>query len=227
MGKVCSKCGNDKELEEFSRKSNNKCVSWCKQCVSEYQKKYNAKNRENIKNKQKKYQEANKDSILTQKREYGKVWYANPKNRHEKQVENKQYKLDNPDKVRKQGRRYQNDKRHTDDNFRLGCNLRNRLYDAMKHNTKSVSAVRDLGCSLEELRSYLEAKFHSNPDTGEVMMWDNWGYWGWHIDHVIPLAAFDLKNKEQCLLAVHYSNLQPMWRFQNQSKGGPRKMRKV
>ena len=42
------------------------------------------------------------------------------------------------------------------------------------------------------------------------MSWENYGK-KWHIDHIIPLASFDLTNRQQFLQACHYINLQPLW----------------
>lgn len=98
-------------------------------------------------------------------------------------------------------------------NSRLARNLRCRLLEAIKCNYKNGSAVRDLGCSIAELKAYLESKFQSG------MSWDNYGRNGWHIDHIIPLAAFDLTNKDDLLKACHYTNLQPLWATDNLKKG--------
>jgi hypothetical protein len=51
------------------------------------------------------------------------------------------------------------------------------------------------------------------------MSWGNYGFRGWHIDHIIPLASFDLTDREQFLKACHHTNLQPMWAKENLSKG--------
>lgn len=96
---------------------------------------------------------------------------------------------------------------------KLAVRLRARLYIAIKGNFKAGSAVRDLGCTIAQLKVYLEERF--SPD----MTWDNWAHDGWHIDHVIPLAAFDLTDREQFLQACHYTNLQPLWAADNLSKG--------
>jgi len=51
----------------------------------------------------------------------------------------------------------------------------------------------------------------------EGMTWDNHGV-VWEIDHIIPLAAFDLTRKDQQMLANHYTNLRPLWKALNRLK---------
>jgi len=43
------------------------------------------------------------------------------------------------------------------------------------------------------------------------MTWENRGKGGWHIDHVLPYASFDLSDPEQQKICFHYTNLQPLW----------------
>ena len=104
-------------------------------------------------------------------------------------------------------------RRREDINFKLQCNIRQRLKQAIKNNSKAGSAVKDLGCSIEEFKNYIASKFQ------EGMSWENWGYKGWHLDHIIPLASFDLTNREQFLKACHYMNYQPLWAADNLIKG--------
>lgn len=94
---------------------------------------------------------------------------------------------------------------------RIASALRSRLSAVIKNNKKTGSAVKDLGCSVQELKDHLESKFI------EEMSWDNWGLTGrvWHIDHIIPLSSFDLTDREQLLKACHYTNLQPLWAIDN------------
>ena len=105
------------------------------------------------------------------------------------------------------GRRRRHDARwNTDTQYRLAMQLRTRLRRAVEGSWKSGSAVADLGCSIAELKLHLERQFDAN------MTWENYGTY-WHIDHVLPLAHFDLTDREQFLRAVHWSNLQPLyWR---------------
>jgi hypothetical protein len=96
--------------------------------------------------------------------------------------------------------------------FRLANTLRSRLRTALRQRSKTGSAVRDLGCSIEELWSKLESQFQIG------MTRDNHST-VWEIDHIRPLASFDLSDPEQLKLAVHFSNLQPMFCKENKSKG--------
>lgn len=117
----------------------------------------------------------------------------------------KQYYKDHLDKIRQ----YYKLRRQKDPEYKLcGC-LRTRLYCALKSNSKVGSAVRDLGCSIADLKKYLELKFQVG------MTWDNYGIHGWHLDHVIPLAKFNLQDRQQFLIANNYTNLQPMWTKEN------------
>lgn len=93
---------------------------------------------------------------------------------------------------------------------RLSNNIRRRLRLAIKRNWRTGSAVRDLGCSIDQLMAYLELKFRPG------MSWDNYGKW--HIDHVRPLSGFDLTDRIQLLQACHYTNLQPLWAEENARK---------
>lgn len=134
-------------------------------------------------------------------------------------------------KCRKEGSKqyYQNHKKERTEyktkkyqeniDFRLQENLRSRTRSLLKINKKQVSAIKDLGCTIKDLKERLELMFYPHPETGEVMSWENYGIFGWHVDHIKPLSKFKLQDKKQQLEAIHYTNLQPMWAFENLSKG--------
>lgn len=164
-----------------------------------YQKAYNKVNKDKISSKQKAYREVNKERQKAYRED----------NKDTIKAYKKAYNEVNKDKINF----YFNNRRKTDIQFKLSHNLRVRLISAIKGNYKVGSAVKDLGCSVEELKSYLESKFSSG------MTWDNWTIDGWHIDHIKPLTSFDLIDREQLLEACHYTNLQPLWAKDNLSKG--------
>jgi hypothetical protein len=73
-----------------------------------------------------------------------------------------------------------------------------------------------LGYTLDELRTHIERQF------GRGMTWDNYGPLGWHIDHRVPLTAFQYSTME-CdgfRSAWALTNLQPLWSEENRSKNG-------
>ncbi len=106
---------------------------------------------------------------------------------------------------------YHNKRMKIDPNFKLRVNLRTRLRIALRDNQKVGSAIRDLGCTVEELKSHLESKFTDG------MNWENHGKW--HIDHIKPLSLFNLVDREELREAVNWRNLQPMWAIDNVKKG--------
>lgn len=186
MPKKCISCQLEKSLEEYpkdvSRKSGYKEV--CKKCRSLRRKA--AYNKEKRSQESKRYYQKNKQKIL----EYAKDWRG----------KNKQL-------VNKLAREYARKRRASDIHFKVKCNLRTRLYFAIRKECKKGSAVRDLGCSIAELKAYLESKFQPG------MSWDNYGKW--HIDHIRPLASFNLNDKLQFVEACHFTNLQPLWARDN------------
>jgi hypothetical protein len=76
--------------------------------------------------------------------------------------------------------------------------------------TKNNKTFHYIGCSPSELKSHIESLFT------EGMSWDNYGLFGWHIDHIIPLSSAN--TKEEMLKLNHHTNLQPLWWKDNLSK---------
>ncbi len=108
-------------------------------------------------------------------------------------------------------------RRQTNPYYRITDSLRARLNVALRlfRTTKKVSSVRDLGCTIEEFMYFIECKFKPG------MTWENRGRTKgcWALDHVRPLASFDLNDVEQQRQAVHYTNYQPLWIEENSRKG--------
>ena len=95
----------------------------------------------------------------------------------------------------------------------LAMILRTRLHDALRGRTKADHTLVLVGCTLDQLKVHLEQQFT------EGMTWFNYGFRGWHIDHVIPCASFDLTDPVQQRMCFHYTNLQPLWAADNFRKG--------
>ena len=121
------------------------------------------------------------------------------------------YRYKNP-KYLEYKKNYSKERSKKDLNYRIRGNLRSRLKAALKNNSKKGKTLSYLGCSIEELKEHLEKQFQSG------MTWNNYGIYGWHIDHIIPLAKWDLTNEEEIKKACNYKNLQPLWAKDNWSK---------
>ncbi len=96
--------------------------------------------------------------------------------------------------------------------YKISMRLRGRLSDIFRGKISGKIAIEYLGCSLPELKMYLEGQFKDG------MNWNNHGLHGWHVDHKIPLSFFDLTNEKQISQACHYTNLQPLWATENRKK---------
>ena len=120
----------------------------------------------------------------------------------------------NRDRTRQWSRQYQSKRRRIDPQYRLRCALSGRVGTALKkqYGAKAHKTMELVGCSIPALMAHLEALFQPG------MTWDNHAIDGWHIDHIRPCTSFDLTDPEQQRQCFHYTNLQPLWAFDNISK---------
>lgn len=188
--KTCTCCNIHKDNSQFNIDISGRggLRAQCKECQREYY----VKNREEKIKKSKEYQSKNYSKLLE---------YQNNYRKERDKVKRAQYM-----------REYQIKRRNIDIQYKLTTILRNRVYRAVRGMVKGGSAIADLGCTVEFLKSHLESKWLAG------MSWENWTTDGWHIDHIIPLDSFDLTNPEQFKKACHYTNLQPLWAPDNLSK---------
>lgn len=207
--KICKKCLVEKDICEFYKNSQSKdgVRSKCKKCVLVYFKKemsVDAKLRK--KERSRTYREKNKDIIKVKIKNY---YSNNPDKLKNIKIYRQEHRKNNLEYYRN----YYNNRIKNDLNFKLMKNLRIRLNKIIKNKnfTKNNSIANILGCSLLEFKSYVELKFIDG------MSWDNYGYYGWHLDHIIPLSS--AKTKKEIYKLCHFNNLQPLWWTDNLSKG--------
>lgn len=211
--KSCERCERVLALSCFCKNARQKdgLNTWCRECVSEYKRKYRAENAEKLSAVARDYYEKNAETI---KARVASARAQDPELYNKRALE---YQKNNRDAVYARQRKWAKAKRETDVQYRIRNNLRRRLKRALRGQVKPISAIRELGCSTEYLVKHLESKFHAG------MTWENYGS-HWHIDHVIPLTAFDLTLVEQAKKACHYTNLQPLIAAENIRKGGANRM---
>jgi hypothetical protein len=197
---ICRKCGIEKELCEFdfNLKRKNGYSTKCKECRREYHRDYKLKNPEKTKERTKKFYWDNHEKELNRSRE-----------KHIRFKDNEvEYRKKNRKLISEREKlRYQND--HL---YRLKVNLRNRTKLFLKSNeiSKTNSTFDIVGADSKTIKDYIEKQFT------EGMTWENYGYYGWHIDHKIPLSS--AKTVEEVYKLCHYTNLQPMWSYDNFKK---------
>ena len=108
------------------------------------------------------------------------------------------------------------EKYKNDLNYRLRRNITNRIKFLItcknSDNKKYKHTLELLGCSIEYLKQYLQNQFRDG------MTWENHSHFGWHIDHKIPVSSFNLSKLEEQQKCFHYSNLQPLWWYENLQK---------
>ena len=191
--KQCSQCGVEKPLTEFHKNSYLKAGfrSECKKC---HLQRHYYDNKDQVKSKIKEWREKNREVYLQKQKEWRKGYYSKYN-----QIRNQRRKI-----------RLQLDK-----NYELGDRLRHRIKRAIKQHKgiRHSSSLSLLGTDMKTVKEHLESLFTKG------MSWDNYGYRGWHVDHIVPCASFDLTDPEQQKKCFHYTNLQPLWAKDNLSKG--------
>lgn len=229
--KTCIKCKQEKELDEFFAYGRNKKdskMAKCKCCfnlysinrkddIKQYKAKYQIENSDKLKIIKNIYFENNKETILSKNKknyELKKESYL---------ATNKKYREKNIDKINAKRLEYRQknvkeiSRRSTE---RIKSNpflsfkncLRLLTLKAFKDKkySKNTKTHIILGVDFEIVKLHIERQFKKG------MNWDNRGMKGWHIDHIIPLDS--AKTKEDLIMLCHYTNLQPLWWYENLAK---------
>jgi hypothetical protein len=199
--RICRICEIEKNINEFDidKRRRDNISSKCKECRRKYYNQYNNLNREKTNEKHKKRYWENREKELIRSKE---------KHQRNKEKEIEYRKKNREKKAKRERERYQNDFL-----YRLKVNLRNRLKLFLKSKkiNKINKTIEIVGETPETIKKYIENQFKDG------MSWENYGYNGWHIDHIIPLSS--AKTEEEAYKLCHYTNLQPLWANENYKKG--------
>lgn len=235
MTKVCTKCYAEKDLSCFHlEKRRDGHRSFCKECTSIIAKKWRIENREAeaiasriwyennkerkasvakirvINNREKinatkrKYYAANKEKIREKRNEWNK------KTQERRRTVRDGWRSANRDRIRETDRRISARRRSTVSgklNASIGIAMCQSL-NGTKNGRKWETLVN---YNVEQLKMHLEKQFLPG------MSWDNYGKSGWHIDHKIPISAFNYEKPgdidfKRCW---ELTNLRPMWAIDN------------
>lgn len=206
--RVCSGCAQSKPFEAFSRSKKDRLGirSRCKACVSVAEalsrdpekdrargKAYRSKNPEKERQKRRRWRVANREKARAQ----DQAWRASNADRVKAYVKRSyEKKRDNP-------------------RFRLQAAVKATLSARLSRGVKGGRRTWEiLGYTAEQLTAHLERQFAPG------MSWENYGRHGWHIDHIIPLAAFNYETPDHIDFkrAWALSNLRPLWARDNWQK---------
>lgn len=208
MMKVCSKCKIEKPVTEFSPRHDVKkqpaYKSYCKACGRVAYKEYASDERVKEQTKQRSREWYIKNQ--KRRREKAKRWVEQNSDRYK--YLSKRWKENNKEKRREEWqRRRSTPKGRVDHSF--GAQMRNALRE--KKGGRRWEQI--VGYTIDDLMAHLEAQFVDG------MNWDNFGEW--HIDHIIPKAHFMFESTEDESFQECWalSNLQPLWAYDNLSKG--------
>lgn len=218
--KTCNNCGLNKTIDQFIKNRNQ-----CKDC----NKLYYQNNKEQIKNNQKIYRDSidrsdykkeyykshkeqikqyqlnNKEIIQTYyNKEHKSNYYQNNKE-HIKQTCSNYRKSDKSKLKRKL--RYHN-RKQSDPSFNIKIIYRNRIRMAVKsqQTTKAYHTMDLIGCSIDFLKDHLQQTAIKNGYTNFNI--NNYSGKDYHIDHIIPCSAFNLKCSYHQMLCFNWSNMQ-------------------
>ncbi len=221
--KICLHCGFDKPLSEYGKggkKSPLGKLPRCKLCQKDYRNNYYANHKKRIRElqneawkqplkklKSKEYSLKNADKL----REYRLSRYNSNKEKILKLK--KDWYDNNREKAIATVVKCHNKRKEVDPLYKLKHALRLKIIVEFRRsfNRKKPQKTNEiLGASYNDVKIHLENQFRDG------MNWDNRGFKGWHIDHIIPLSS--AKTEEELMPLFHYTNLQPLWAKDNLKK---------
>lgn len=200
------------ERSKKYRKENAKKIT--KQRGEHYQ-----ENKEELKEKAKdRYQEDNEEILKK-----AKIYRDIPKNKEHQ----KEYVKKNIKQVRKNNNESVRVRKENDPLYKFTCSIRKITSRGFTRNgyIKDSHAYEILGCLYEEAKLHMELSW-SDPKNLDIngnvwMSWANYGkykkntfYYGWDIDHRIPISA-NGESKEMILKLSKIRNLQPLCSYIN------------
>ena len=154
------------------------------------------KNKEDGLKRDKKYYQNNKDGINKKRKQYRK---DNPEKTKQYRTE---YREENYERLNEQRRQYQKHKRETDLKFNLSDRIGKSIRKSLKRNKNGRRWETLVGYGLTKLIIYLK---NTIP---EGYTWKDYLDGKLHIDHIIPISAFNFTKPE-------HIDFQRCWALEN------------
>lgn len=99
----------------------------------------------------------------------------------------------------------------SDPQYRWANRIRTTVARGIKGIYSDDFLMEQIGCYRDTLIEHLKSKLKPGMDWNDRKTW--------HVDHIVPLSAFDLSQPEQRKKAQHYTNLQLLTKSENSIKG--------
>jgi hypothetical protein len=227
--KLCSCCSLTKSVKEFHKNKSKKdgFQEHCKVCrtlkarqnkkkLQEYRKEWYQKNSDKVKSMENLRYHSNKDTINEQKKiryREDESYKSKVRESHKKYYENnKEFfsKLAKDWAEKNKSKRNEISRRHYH-KYKTLMICRRLIKRTIKYlgTEKELTTIELLGYTPLNLKESIESKFQ------EGMNWKNYGEW--HIDHIKPISSFEKTENPKVINSL--DNLQPLWAFDNLSKG--------
>lgn len=192
--KKCNDCGLTKRACDYPKDRSKKTglATYCKSCSSV---------------RSRTYYKSNSDTI---KKRSSDRYAEDPERHHAK---SRVWRSENRDQFLNWRRGYHRNRMDTDAAYVMNFSVRamvNRVLNATGSD-KDFSTFDRIGYTCDQLVSRLEVQFKDG------MSWANYGEW--EIDHKIPVSTMISRGEVRPEKINMLSNLQPLWRHENRSKG--------
>ena len=214
--KICTKCGLEKELNNFRKTYNKKydkyyIRNYCIECQKEYSKNNSKKYYHSKEGKKKRdeYLLKNREQILEKSRIRTSIYRQTHKEKIKEK--NKIYREQNKEKINQ----YFKDRYKNDHIYKFKNTIRNSIRMSFRRKGKLQPSITKeiLGCDFDYLIKYLIQTYENNYNE----KW-NWKYLkDVDIDHIIPLAIANTEDEIKKL--CYYKNLQLLKTEDNLKKG--------
>lgn len=245
--KKCAHCGEEKDISSFgsNKRMKDGLHYYCNECrrnktanrkkdIGAYNKKYYRENIEREKERHIKYREENQEMVNARARKYyadnqdkcrdkatnyreenreialerTRKWRR--KNKRHRLEYGRKYREANKEKVNSHFREYIKTRQEGDSEFMIRLKIRSRFKAAIKNGWRT--RFEETGHRYSDYVDHFERL-----QPGMISKYLKGG--GYHIDHIIPVSAYDMNNPEDIRKCWNPSNMRIINKYQNMSKG--------
>ena len=219
----CKKCRNAQRKARYeanieSERASGRRNYWKNpEARKAYSRKRGAENRDDIREYNRQYYVDNKERENARKKKHyseNHEYYAqkakerrlDPDKLADDMARESRYRKNNRPEISRKALKYHHKRYESNEEYRLKCNLRSVIRQAIRKGIapKHATSITLLGCQIEDALKHLNGMGY-NKELHDV-------------DHVIPLARFDIKKEDHQMVAFNYMNIQPLGKSENRSK---------